>query len=286
MRHLFALGYRDPEQERKQAVEQRERRRTAMAEIERRAASGEITQAKEAAAALLLQSPDDLELNLRVAKLFYALGEMRLALPCLDTLMHSGVETPNVVHLRGAVLLGMRQLPMAAEQLEYARHLEPSRPELHAQLGWAYLRVGAAQQAEEAFRRELATNPRSYSALHGMAAALCRRSAFEQSAEHALDAIEQRPGDWRTHYRLGVALVQLGRTDDAAGAFQAAVRLDQRCLAPLRWLAECLAEGSRGRQACQDETRRRLATRRAQRIPGGGDQRADGPARSARPHQQ
>lgn len=263
--HLLELGYRDRTEERAQAAVDRAAWQARIAVVKQAAATGDAESTRAAVDALLQERPDDAEANLLAAKLDYAAGDYARALTHLDALAYRGIEAPQVVYLRGAALLATRQMQAAVDQLQYASYVGRSLPEAHGSLGWAYLRIGQIASATDAFRRSLELAPESSGPRLGQAAACCRLGDYEQAAGLALDVVEQNPRDWRAHYRLGAALVGLGHGAEAVNAFDAALRLNGRLLAPLRWLARQAPVPPQAKQTYAVEARNRIAARRESR---------------------
>lgn len=99
------------------------------------------------------------------------------------------------------------------EYLE-AIKLAPTQPGLHEQLGAAYRLAVKTNEAEEAFRAELAINPHNALARYELGVLLMERGDGAQGKELMEAAIREKPGQLHEDYNLGRAERLLG--DDAA----------------------------------------------------------------------
>lgn len=83
-------------------------------------------------------------------------------------------------------------------------------------------------ETEDAYRRELATDPTSPSANHGLGRLLLGSRRPDLALPHLRTACEADPDVARYHDDLGRALNNLGRLDEAEAAFRRAVGLDPK----------------------------------------------------------
>ena len=188
-------------------------------------AEGRVAEGITALERLAEQEPDWTVPHHLLARAFHSARRLDDALAHLDWLTFHGIETAQVVLLRAAVEFGRRRLDAALDFAIYARRLDERIAGAHALIGDVYYRRRRLADAEEAYRDELASHPRSAPALAGLAAVALRRGDFEGAVDFALSSLEQDFRQPATHYRLGVALARLGRAAEALTARATAAKL-------------------------------------------------------------
>lgn len=149
-------------------------------------------------------------------------------------------------HNLGVALLIAGRPEEAAVPLERAVELEPDKALPWSQLGHAYLETGRFGEAERAFRRAFALDPRDDRSGYNVAVALERQGRAEDAARFLTEigtrfgmrgrimeairalrrAVELEPTSSTSHNQLGSALLVAGRLADATAAYREAVRLD------------------------------------------------------------
>jgi serine/threonine-protein kinase len=149
------------------------------------------------------------------------------AILLLDGLAARHADSPLVFAALGRGYLGRFRLTKerswaerAIVAAETARRLDPTVAEVDVTLGQTLLATGQGAQAEEAFRRALATDPGNAGALVGLASA--REAAGDSAgAEASLRrAIELHPYAFAPYSQLGSFYFAKGRYADAADVFR------------------------------------------------------------------
>jgi tetratricopeptide (TPR) repeat protein len=141
---------------------------------------------------------DELPAETRVilARLYWAEGDAVRARDLLTTVVEERTDLPHARNDLAFVLSELREDPERALQLaQEARAALPDDPDVADTLGWVYLRRGL-------------TNP-----------------AAAQFVE-AIELSESPPRSAIYHHHLGLALRELGRTDEAVRAFESALAAD------------------------------------------------------------
>lgn len=87
--------------------------------------------------------------------------------------------------------------------------------------------TGYFDRAEQALRKSLELAPRNAGAIRHLAYVFSSRHDFKEAAIQAARAIELDPADGDAHGVLGDALLELGKYDEAAGAYERMMRLKQ-----------------------------------------------------------
>lgn len=101
----------------------------------------------------------------------------------------------------------------------------PPSQDPDVQRGLEYVKAGRDTEAVALLRGALAREPRDLAALVGLTEALLRLQDSRAAAEAAERAIRLDPRDPRPHELLGDALLALGNTEAASGAYRASLRL-------------------------------------------------------------
>lgn len=94
---------------------------------------------------------------------------------------------------------------------------------LHSHLADAYLRLGRLQEAERAVERARDADPNARSAPFIAAAIRLAQGRPHEAVDEALRAVAMQFRWPEAHHRLGVALAQLGRLDDAIRALETSI---------------------------------------------------------------
>jgi tetratricopeptide (TPR) repeat protein len=116
----------------------------------------------------------------------------------------------------------------AEQVLQALLQKNPNQWEAHFTLGNFYGAVPLVEKAEAAYRKAIALNPASFKPLLNLATLFIEGSRSKQHAE-AVTLLERAkilapPDEWRVPYNLALALVRLGKKDQARGVVQGLVR--------------------------------------------------------------
>ena len=126
----------------------------------------------------------------------------------------------------------VRHLRCAAEQAEHAR-----LPDLHLQIGEAFLKQREWEEARRAFEQALTIDADNAEAYHGLAVVALRQRRNADAAELALRSVGLRFYAAGAHLHLGVALARLERYERAVQAFRTCLSIQPGTIAAHRWLA-------------------------------------------------
>ena len=129
-----------------------------------------------------------------------------------------GVGAAAAVTLGVMILVSRAQLKHWENTLTLftrAAVIIPNNPLILALLGSGYYSVGDDEQAESAYRKSLALNPKLFNAHLGLAGVQMRRRQYQSAAESYRAALESRSDLLPAISGLGIALCQLGRHREA-----------------------------------------------------------------------
>ena len=193
--------------------------------------AGSLQKARALAPKLLAQSPHDLVLLYLSGVLEHDAGDLQAARSHLEEAV---ATDPNAVAPRyslGQVLAQLDDPRGAKEQLEKALELGATQPEIHLELGKAMRALGEQQAATEQLRlyqQELRTRQS-----RGMAASKIAQGdkalesgEAQKAAGLYREALEIMPDDAQLHYKLAVAMDQLGDIAAESAALEKAVQIN------------------------------------------------------------
>ena len=139
--------------------------------------------------------------------LLYYLGRASglLSKRAIDTLLGAYPDSARSHQAMGENYFVLRQMPQAAAEFGEALHQRPEIPGLHLELGLVY--AGAAQwdKAEEAFRAEAKRQPGNAEAAYRLGAALLQQGKTQEARAELERADKLQPDMPETLYSLGKA---------------------------------------------------------------------------------
>jgi tetratricopeptide (TPR) repeat protein len=128
---------------------------------------------------------------------------------------------------RGMKRLEKRDEKGSLRHFEAATQLYPEYYEAHYYEGVAHLNMGKDDQALEAFQKAIDLSGGQYArAQFGYGLILCRRGKPEEAERAVRFGLETDPNISEGHLILGLALLKLHRTDEAAESAHEALRLN------------------------------------------------------------
>ncbi len=271
VQHLIELCYDDPQaaaaQQRREAQESEEALKRAQALIE----AGKHLDAIDLLNQLAARTHASPQPRWQLARAYFQTGEVDAAASALEWLQWHGFEHAEFAVLRGMIALRRREFQEAIDHAEYASCLRHPLPAAELILGEALFRIGKLEAAGAVYRRALPVDEQNAAAFAGLAAVSLRSGAFEEAVDLALRALEQNIQLPATHYRLGLALIHLGRQGEAIAALEAAARMAPQLAGPHRWLARVHeAAGSASAAEHRKLGRQIVARRRSRRLAAGG----------------
>ncbi len=240
--HLVELGYVDPDEA---AAREASRRREQHAEFKKAAdylALNKLAEAAQLLESLCASDPSWVAPRQLLAEVYYRAAQFRDAQTQLDWLTSSGVESPRLALLAGAIALRRREVVLAIELLEYAACVEPELPSVHTLLGTAQLRAGRVNEASASLGEAIRRNAADVRALDGMAAACLRQAIFDEAADWSLRTLEQDMRLFDAHYQSGFGASRTQPARRCAAGLRSRARVDPLRAAPYRWMAKIARE--------------------------------------------
>ncbi len=241
IRHLLELGYSEPPDEGAR------RECDVIARTNALNLARSLMEARRAAQAIEVlrpladsdsASPGNMEL---LAEAYYRAGRVAEARQLIEQILARGGAAP-LAHLGMASLeFAAGRMAQALAHLQRAESESTSAPELQELIGRLYLRMRRLDEAEANFHRALEYDADEVEALEGLAAVHLARACPVEAAEWARRAIVCARDHAPSHYRLGLALLEFGRIEEAIRAFEACLAVDPNALGAHRRLAELYA---------------------------------------------
>ena len=129
----------------------------------------------------------------------------------------------GALQMLGVACLHRSEFAEAGNYLARAAHERPEVAEVHALLGNALSRLRQHAAAEEAFRRALALAPDHFATWNDLGVALSSQKRYQDGLACCERALALRPGFPPALHNLGRCLAALDRFEEAIGNFQAAL---------------------------------------------------------------
>jgi tetratricopeptide (TPR) repeat protein len=262
--HLIELGYVDPDVVRARDAGLRQQLDADLQKARLLYKQGDLKESERLLTQLVRDDAGWASPHQLLAQLYYQTGRTDDAQSQLDWLVEHAVEHPSLALISAAMALSRREFASALDQLHYARHYEPDLAAIDTLIGTSHLRLSQLDQADESFRKAIEHDPNDARAHDGLAAIELRRGQFEQAASSALEALENDIRLYTAHCHLGLALMHLGRPQEAIAAFETAAKINPTRVAPYYWLSRIVREqlGDRDRAAKYEATGRAVIRQR------------------------
>lgn len=238
VKQLVALGYLeplDPNREKAIAATIREEKfNLAQSYLSARDAQA----AAPILAELARDYPREPRFILLQAKCLYELREMAGAKVAVAKVLEIAPDHPAALHLLGGIAIEEGRMAEGLQLYRKAEACEPRLPTLHVQIGNAYLKMSAWQDAARAFIHALEIDGDSAQAYHGMAQTSIGMGDFTAGADMALRAVGLLHHLPLAHFHLGVCLAHLGQPERAIQAFETCLDMRPNTPAAHGWLSQ------------------------------------------------
>lgn len=176
--------------------------------------------------AALQMQPNNAAAHHHLAAAIAATGQHAEAIPEFRHAIACRPNSPSAYNNLANTLLEVNQLDEAIAAFGSAIALKPDFAEAHNNLGTAYWRRDRRKDAVDAFRRALSLSPRLTSASLNLTGAFLAAGSFAEALDAAVHALQFAPRDAQLHRSKALALVKLGRPDEARAAYEAALAID------------------------------------------------------------
>ncbi|MEY2714039.1 MAG: hypothetical protein RIT24_382, partial [Planctomycetota bacterium] len=172
-----------------------------------------------------------------LANCLMSVGRFADAAKVAEDFLRSDANHVEMQMIRGASLALSGDEPGARVQIGAVERAVRARPEMALPLANILALVGRYSDARGYFDAAKKRNPRDPSAHVGLARMQLALGGFEESASHALDALEITQSLPEAHLVLGAALAWYGDLANARTSLEFALRHDPGQLDAERWLA-------------------------------------------------
>jgi Flp pilus assembly protein TadD len=197
--------------------------------------------AEQLARSCVERFPDRSEPQLLLSRALRAQGRTDEALEALVTAEAHGA-TPQLAaaRIRTLGMGGQVNVGVAAGRAALAAY--PEEPQVHAALASLLFAAGAAEEGARATDRALALAPNEPGPLRERCVFRASTADWARARSDCTRYLDARPEDAEVAFVYGLALQQLGETDEAITAYRRAAALDERDARPHNNLAELLAK--------------------------------------------
>jgi len=126
----------------------------------------------------------------------------------------------------GFAFLQKGQADEAIEQFQKALEINPNDMDAHNDLGMALDEIGQMDDAIAQYQKALEINPDNAGAHNNLGNTLFRKGQLAEAIEQYQKAVKINPKDAEAHGNLGAAFFQMGRLDDAIAQYQKALEIN------------------------------------------------------------
>jgi tetratricopeptide (TPR) repeat protein len=138
----------------------------------------------------------------------------------IDRLFRGG-ETAEGRLLMGVAQIGRQEFKAALPELRRAIELNAKLPTVHSVYGRALMGTGQREEAADAYRKELETNPNDFESNLYLGLLLKDANRLDEAEAHLKRAARLRPRDARVLYGLGSLHLAAGRVEESQKALEA-----------------------------------------------------------------
>ena len=174
---------------------------------------------------LIAENKDDEWCVLTLARCQLDLGQLKEARALLESATPEAQLSPQVQLLSADLAFAEGNKAQALSHVEAASTNSVSHHLLRNQVGRAFLQFERWQEAADAFRKSLETEPDNPAALDGLATVYLAQGEWERAVEKSLEAVGLVHFYPEAHFHLAVGLERSGRTQEAAAAYETALGL-------------------------------------------------------------
>jgi predicted AlkP superfamily phosphohydrolase/phosphomutase/tetratricopeptide (TPR) repeat protein len=223
LKQLVALGYIEapPEDVAQTVALATMQKLTNLAEVY--LDKGETGKAAALLEDLLKRQPENHPAKLSLAQCRLHLGDIEGCRGLVDEVFAAQPESPGAQQAYGFMEMAQQHWDKALKHFKKAEAQAPALPQLHRQMGTAYLRLGKLTAAAKAFRKSLTVAGDTPGAYDGLGMALYRQKRYAQAEEcflRSLGCLFHQP---LVHYHLGVALAVQGKLEPAIQSLKRAL---------------------------------------------------------------
>ena len=174
---------------------------------------------------LTVEKKDDEWCVLALARCQLALGQAKEARALLESTSPEAQVSPPVQLLLADLAFAEGNKSQALNHVEAANANGVSHHLLHNQVGRAFLQFERWQEAADAFRKSLETEPDNPVALDGLATVHLAQGEWDRAVEKSLEAVGLVHFYPEAHFHLAVGLERCGQTREATAAYETALGL-------------------------------------------------------------
>jgi tetratricopeptide (TPR) repeat protein len=190
--------------------------------------SGRADEAEKIFTRVLTQHPDVPELNVVIGQIHAAQGDFDQAVASLGRAIALKPDVPEAQATLGDIYMRQGRFGPAAEALRAELAAHPKNVSARNTLATVLELDGKSDEALKELRTVLAVKPNYAHARYLFGKILLARGEPQAALAHLEVAVKLAPDDANIHYQLGQAYQRLGRTEQAAQAFEAFKRLKDK----------------------------------------------------------
>lgn len=171
------------------------------------------------------------EINAPLGALYFQKGEIAKSESYLQKALASNSDNPETYFYLGLVRYRQNRNAEAAEALRRSIQIAPTNPEAHYYLGEVYDRLNLEKEAIDSYREAVRLNPKYVEAWFDLGVAYYNRATgqgsnsvyFEEAIKAYREVARLKPDFGGVYENLGDAYRQIGKIDEAIGAYRSAL---------------------------------------------------------------
>ena len=160
-----------------------------------------------------------------LAMTYYLQGDLAAALEQARYAIAIDPKLTAALEIAGRAALELRDYAEAIKCFSALAKLEPSVPEVHANLGFAYYKDDRLNDAIECYRRVLVFAPHSPEGHNDLGLAYAKNKMLGESIRHLVQVMDWRPDNPIVHSNLGLVHYFKGESENAVERWRDVTRL-------------------------------------------------------------
>jgi tetratricopeptide (TPR) repeat protein len=156
---------------------------------------------------------------------YYLQGDLAAALEQARYALALDSKLPSALEIAGRAAIELRDYQEAIAHFSSLAKLEPSVPEVHANLGFAYYKDDRLNDAIECYRRVLVFSPHSPEGHNDLGLAYAKNKMLGEAVRHLVQVVDWRPDNPIIHSNLGLVYYFKGESENAVERWRDVTRL-------------------------------------------------------------
>ena len=186
---------------------------------------GDLERSLEAYLRLYEREPDNVELMLRLGRIYRHLDRYEDALKILEKAKNIGGDTDEVLYSFAKTYKRMHDYDKAADYFSRAIEIKPDHAHAYDRLGNLYVLTGKTDKAIEVYKNGLQVDPNHPYLNFHLAELLRQKKRYEEAIIYYNSALRINPAWAEVLAGIAAAYLQLAKLDDALNTYRSLLRV-------------------------------------------------------------